>query len=106
MDADAELSAELLKEVMAKNGMANSTPGDGPMVSGKRAHEHPARLPDLCIERDRLSLSGQGERIERRDRGLVGSPDHRLLCWGFGLCFLRLRNVKGFGWNHNRVYRI
>lgn len=23
--------------------------------------------------------------------------------WGFGLCFLYLRNVKGFGWNHKRV---
>ncbi len=22
--------------------------------------------------------------------------------WGFGLCFLYLRNVKGFGWNHKR----
>ena len=21
--------------------------------------------------------------------------------WGFGLCFLYLRNVKGFGWNGN-----
>lgn len=26
--------------------------------------------------------------------------------WGFYLCFLYLRNVKGFGWNHKRVYRI
>lgn len=26
--------------------------------------------------------------------------------WGFGLCFLFLRNIKGFGWNHKRVYRI
>jgi len=26
--------------------------------------------------------------------------------WGFKLCFLYLRNVKGFGWNHKRVYRI
>jgi len=26
--------------------------------------------------------------------------------WGFGLCFLYLRNVKGFGWNHKRIYRI
>ena len=25
---------------------------------------------------------------------------------GFGLCFLYLRNVKGFPWNHKRVYRI
>lgn len=22
--------------------------------------------------------------------------------WGFGLCFLYLRNVRGFGWNHMR----
>lgn len=26
--------------------------------------------------------------------------------WGFGLCFLYLRNTKGYGWNHKRVYCI
>lgn len=26
--------------------------------------------------------------------------------WGFGLCFLYLRNVKKYTWNHKRVYRI
>ena len=26
--------------------------------------------------------------------------------WGFGLCYLFLRNVKGFKWNHKRIYRI
>jgi putative transposase len=26
--------------------------------------------------------------------------------WGFGLCYLYLRNIKNFGWNHKRVYRI
>ena len=26
--------------------------------------------------------------------------------WGFGLCFDHLRNVKGYRWNHKRVYRI
>jgi len=26
--------------------------------------------------------------------------------WGFGLCFLYLRNIKRFTWNHKRVYRI
>jgi len=26
--------------------------------------------------------------------------------WGFGLCFLYLRNVQGLGYNHKRVYRI
>lgn len=27
---------------------------------------------------------------------------HNLRNWGFGLCFLYLRNVKGFGWNHSK----
>ena len=26
--------------------------------------------------------------------------------WGFGLCYLYLRNVKNFKWNHKRIYRI
>ena len=26
--------------------------------------------------------------------------------WGFGLCFLYLRNVQGYQWNHKRVCRI
>jgi hypothetical protein len=35
-------------------------------------------------------------------RGLTTA--HRT--WGFGLCFLYLRNVKQFTWNHKRVYRV
>ena len=35
-------------------------------------------------------------------RGLTQSQRN----WGFGLCFLYLRNVKGYRWNHKRVYRI
>ena len=30
---------------------------------------------------------------------------HHQRNWGFGLCFLYLRNVKGYRWNHKRVYR-
>lgn len=26
--------------------------------------------------------------------------------WGFGLCFLYLRNVKSYGWNHKSIYRV
>ena len=26
--------------------------------------------------------------------------------WGFGLCYLYLRSVKGFTWNHKRIYHI
>ena len=31
---------------------------------------------------------------------------HNQRNWGFGLCFLYLRNIRGYGWNHKRVYRI
>ena len=34
---------------------------------------------------------------------LTGLTDARKT-WGFGLCFLHLRNVKGHPWNHKRVY--
>ena len=36
---------------------------------------------------------------------LVGLTEARKT-WGFGLCFLHLRNVKGYPWNHKRVYPI
>lgn len=35
----------------------------------------------------------------------VGLTDARKT-WGFDLCFLHFRNVKGHPWNHKRVYRI
>jgi putative transposase len=25
--------------------------------------------------------------------------------WRYGLCFIYFRNIKGYGWNHKRVYR-
>jgi hypothetical protein len=38
---------------------------------------------------------------------LAGAPDQQAAQLGLrGLCFLCLRNVKGFKWNHKRVYRI
>ena len=36
---------------------------------------------------------------------LVGLTEARKT-WGFGLCFLHLRNVQSRSWNHKRVYRI
>jgi len=49
---------------------------------------------------DRLST----ENAEIADWLMRLTGNHRN--WGFGLCFLYLRNVKGFTWNHKRVYRI
>ena len=47
-------------------------------------------------------LDAENERIAEL---LVGLTTARRT-WGLGLCFLYLRNVKGHGWNHKRVYRI
>jgi putative transposase len=47
-------------------------------------------------------LSDENQRIA--DWLLKLTDHHRH--WGFGLCYLYLRNVKGFGWNHKRIYRI
>jgi putative transposase len=44
------------------------------------------------------------------DNGLIADwlvrLTHNQPNWSFGLCYLYLRNVKGFKWNHKRVYRI
>ena len=44
------------------------------------------------------------------DNGLIADwlvrLTHNQRNWVFGLCYLYLRNVKGFKWNHKRVYRI
>ena len=47
-------------------------------------------------------LSDDNERIA--DMLMAVTLAHRT--WGFGLCFLYLRNVKDHRWNHKRVYRI
>lgn len=77
MYAEAQLSTDLLKEALAKNGEAISATRDGPIGSHERAHEHPPRLPDLRGEPDLLPLPGQGQRAERPDRRLAGPPDDR-----------------------------
>lgn len=52
----------------------------------------------------RYSPQPGGENEEIADL-LIGLTNARKT-WGFGLCFLYLRNVQGRAWNHKRVYRI
>lgn len=58
-------------------------------------------LSEHCY-RYQPSLSTENELIA--DWLLRLTTTHRR--WGFGLCYLYLRNSKGFEWNHKRVYRI
>ena len=47
-------------------------------------------------------LSDEHEQIADLLVGLTNAKT----TWGFGLCFLYLRNVQRHVWNHKRVYRI
>lgn len=58
-------------------------------------------ISETCY-RYQSKLSGDNQKIA--DWLLKLTAAHKR--WGFGLCFLYLRNVKGYSWNHKRVYRI
>ncbi len=58
-------------------------------------------LSETCY-RNTPKLSDENEEIA----GLLIAITAAHRTWGFGLCFLYLRNVKGRSWNHKRIYRI
>ena len=59
------------------------------------------RISETCYRYER-KLDAQNDEVAT---WLIRLTDnHRN--WGLGLCYLYLRNVKGFKWNHKRVYRI
>ena len=107
MYADLSMQADLLKEALGKKQScrlnAERWPGIlwhdvgralpllvGPLGSARRCYRYGPKL--------------RAENEEIADL-LTGLTDARKT-WGFGLCFLHLRNVKGYPWTHKRVYRI
>jgi putative transposase len=58
-------------------------------------------LSETCY---RYSPTLDDENLQIADWLLVLTRNQRT--WGFQLCYLYLRNVQGFGWNHKRIYRI
>ena len=58
-------------------------------------------ISETCY-RYQYKLSDDNARIADLLVGLTSANK----TWGFGLCFLYLRNVQGYRWNHKRVYRI
>lgn len=77
-------------------------------ISAVKEHKVSIRLACHCLSisetcyRYKPKLSSENELIA--DWLLRLTQAHKR--WGFGLCFMHLRNVKGFAWNHKRVYRI
>ena len=91
---------------MEKSGKAISKMGDGRECSEDQAGQRRVGLPHTQISETcyRYERKFDDESAEIAD-WLVRLTTNRKT-WGFGLCFLYQRNVKGFGWNHKRVYRI
>ena len=62
---------------------------------------HAFRISESCYRYER-KLDAENDEVAN---WLIRLTDnHR--SWSFGLCYLYLRNVRGFKWNHKRVYRI
>ncbi|MFT4248710.1 MAG: IS3 family transposase [Pseudomonas sp.] len=107
MYADSQLSAELLKEAPVKKMVRPSQRRE----MARAAVEHGrTNIRHACLT---FEVSESCYRYQARaseENTCIANWLVRLTTtyrdWGFGLCFLHLRNVKGFGWNHKRVYRI
>jgi putative transposase len=59
------------------------------------------QISETCYRHSPV-LSDENEEIADWLERLIGNKRS----WSFGLCFLYLRNVQGYGWNHKRVYLI
>ncbi|MBK6598192.1 MAG: IS3 family transposase [Proteobacteria bacterium] len=107
MYAEAQMDSAILKEALNKKMVRPSQRREMATwaVSAKgrsirRACELFA-VSQTCY-RYKAKLSCQNEQIA----DWLVRLTHNQRNWGFGLCYLFLRNVKGFVWNHKRVYRI
>ncbi len=99
MYADLSMQADLLKEALGKSDSAVSTPRDGRGAVARRGASialacRAFGVSETCY-RYGPKLKAENEEIADL---LVRLTDARKT-WGFGLCFLHLRNVKGHPWN-------
>ncbi|WP_123863484.1 IS3 family transposase [Burkholderia plantarii] len=107
MYVEEKIKAEIVAEALAKKGLRPSCRREMAMhaVSSRdisiRLACEAFRISQACY---RYVGRRSAENDEIANWLLRLTDNHRN--WGFGLCFLYLRNVKGFGWNHKRVYRI
>ncbi|WIY24386.1 IS3 family transposase [Parasedimentitalea psychrophila] len=107
MYAEMSMQAELLKEALGKKLIR---PALRRGLAEKAVARHGISIALACRTFDvsetcyRYSplLSDENEEIADLLVGLTAARK----TWGFGLCFLHLRNVQGHSWNHKRVYRI
>ncbi len=88
---------------MEKSSKAVSAQGDGRSGCGVSV-ALASRIFEISETCSRYERTFSDANAEIADRFVRLTANRR--SWGFGLCFLYLRNVKGFKWNHKRVYRV
>ncbi|MGG7519633.1 IS3 family transposase, partial [Allorhizobium undicola] len=107
MYAEMSMQAELLKEALGKK---LTRPSQRREMAGKAVALRGVSVALACrtfavsetCYRYSAKLNEENEQIADLLIGLTRAKK----TWGFGLCFLYLRNVRGHLWNHKRVYRI
>ncbi len=100
MYAEAQMQNDVLKEALGKKWEAIPTQRDGlvavqhrklSVVSACRTFS----IGETCY-RYKPKLSDENELIADWLLALTKAKKS----WSLGLCYLHLRNVRGFGWNH------
>ena len=89
-----------------KSGEAISPTRDGPEYDARGGISVRLACEVVGISQTgyRYVCKRRAENDEIADWLMRLTDSHR--SWGFGLCYLYLRNVKGYQWNHKRIYRI
>ncbi|WP_419778819.1 IS3 family transposase [Maridesulfovibrio sp.] len=107
MYAEERLKAEIVKEALGKKVVK---PSCRRKMAKAAVKEEKVNIRQAC---EAFSISQTCYRYEPKlssENELIADwlvrLTHNQRNWGFGLCFLYLRNVQGFSWNHKRVYRI
>ncbi|MEB3736106.1 IS3 family transposase [Halopseudomonas pachastrellae] len=107
MYAEERLKAEIIQEAMGKKVVKPSRRREmaqHAVTSGKVSIKLACVSFGISTTCYRYQPRLSAENAEIADHLIRLTHNQRN--WGFGLCFLYLRNVKGYRWNHKRVYRI
>jgi transposase InsO family protein len=102
---DLEHVAGAARNEQAFAGASEDLASRDPDPAGAREHDEGFVLLLVNMAR-RAAADGRQAVHDRHGAAGLGGLAHVHKTWGFGLCVLHLRNLKGRVWTHKRVQRI